>query len=109
MIMSEQSAAMNTALKRCPITFKVTVFRNGKTKQVLFLEARKDFVDTLLSFLLLPVGTIHHIVSQLEGKEADAEIVLRFLPCTVVGNSIERKDKFWNLICLLWPFLIQAR
>lgn len=64
MIMSEQSAAMNTALKRCPTAFKVTVFRKGKTKQVLFLEARKDFVDTLLSFLLLPVGTVHHILSQ---------------------------------------------
>jgi hypothetical protein len=107
MIMSEQSAAMNTALKRCPTTFKVTVFRKGKTKQVLFLEARKDFVDTLLSFLLLPVGTVHHILSQ--GKEADAEIFLRYLTCAVVGNSIERKDKFWNFICLLWPFLIQAR
>jgi hypothetical protein len=62
--MSEQTAATNAALQSCKITFQVTMFRHGMTKQVLFLEAGKDFVDTLFSFLLLPVGTILQVLSQ---------------------------------------------
>ncbi|KAG0556132.1 hypothetical protein KC19_11G028600 [Ceratodon purpureus] len=44
-------------------TFKVSVLRCRKTSRVLFLEAGKDFVDTLFSFLLLPIGTIIHMLS----------------------------------------------
>lgn len=45
-------------------TFAASLFRNRKTGQVLYLEAGKDLVDTLLSFLLLPAGTIVHILSK---------------------------------------------
>ncbi|KAG0598009.1 hypothetical protein M758_12G037300 [Ceratodon purpureus] len=63
--MSEPSGTEpNAALQRCTTTFKVTLFRSRKTKQVMFLEAGKDFVDTLFSFLILPMGTIIHILSQ---------------------------------------------
>ena len=44
--------------------FKVSVLRCRKTGRVLFLEAGKDFVDTLHSFLLLPVGTVLHMLSK---------------------------------------------
>jgi hypothetical protein len=40
------------------VTFKVSVLRCKKTGRVLFLEAGKDFVETLFSFLLLPIGII---------------------------------------------------
>ena len=48
-------------------TFKVSVLRCRKTGRVLFLEAGKDFVDTLFSFLLLPVGTVLHMLSNSSG------------------------------------------
>ncbi|KAG0504257.1 hypothetical protein KC19_12G036700 [Ceratodon purpureus] len=64
--MSEPSGTEpNAALQRCTTTFKVTLFRSRKTKQVMFLEAGKDFVDTLFNFLVLPMGTIIHILSHL--------------------------------------------
>lgn len=46
-----------------PTIFQVSVLRSKQTRKVLFLEAGKDFVDTLLSFLLLPVGTILRMLS----------------------------------------------
>ena len=44
-------------------TFQVSVLRCKSSGKVLFLEAGKDFVDTILSFMLLPVGTIMHLLS----------------------------------------------
>ncbi|KAG0600349.1 hypothetical protein M758_11G026600 [Ceratodon purpureus] len=49
-------------------TFKVSVLRCRKTSRVLFFEAGKDFVDTLFSFLLLPIGTIIHMLSNGGGQ-----------------------------------------
>lgn len=37
---------------------QVTLLRCKSTGRVLFLEAGKDFVDTLISFLTLPLGTV---------------------------------------------------
>ncbi len=39
-------------------TFPASLFRSKSSGQLLYLEAGKDFVDALLSFLLLPVSTI---------------------------------------------------
>jgi hypothetical protein len=39
-------------------TFDVTILRSKSTGQMIYLEAKKDLVDVLLSFLVLPVGTI---------------------------------------------------
>jgi hypothetical protein len=48
----------------CPdVTFRATLSRSRKSGRVLYVEAGKEFVDTLLSFLLLPLGTIIHILS----------------------------------------------
>jgi hypothetical protein len=107
MPMSEQGAAMNAALQRCTTTFQVTVFWKS-FKEVVFLEAGKDFVDTLLSFLLLPVGTINHIVSQLEGKEADAEIFFEISPLYCSWRFYRTKGCMsFNVCC--GHFSIQGR
>ena len=45
------------------VIFKVSVLRCRKSGRVLFLEAGKDFVDTLFSFLLLPIGIIIRMLS----------------------------------------------
>lgn len=39
-------------------TFHVTILRTKSTGQMIYLEAEKNLVDVLLSFLVLPVGTI---------------------------------------------------
>jgi hypothetical protein len=67
--MSKPSEAGKGALQLCTTTFKVTLFQSRMNRQgrVLYLEAGKDFVDTIFSFLVLPVGTILHILAQ--GKD----------------------------------------
>ena len=39
-------------------TFHVTILRSKSNGQMIYVEAEKDLVDVLLSFLVLPVGTI---------------------------------------------------
>jgi hypothetical protein len=41
-------------LQPCITTFEVTMFKCRKSKQVLFLEAGKDFMDALCRILVLP-------------------------------------------------------
>lgn len=62
--MSEQCVGGNEVLQSCSTTFKVTLFRSRKSNNVPFLEAGKGFEDTFFSFLILPLGTILHILSQ---------------------------------------------
>lgn len=57
-----EKAGNGAATAMSTITFKVSVLRCRKTGRVLLLEAGKDFVDTLFSFLLLPIGTIIHML-----------------------------------------------
>jgi len=48
--------------KAYKVTLKVLVDRSEN--KVVFAEARKDFVDVLLSFLALPLGTIARLVAK---------------------------------------------
>jgi hypothetical protein len=45
---------------------KLTVHK--ETNKVLFAEAGKDFVDILISFLTLPLGTIARLVAKRRGN-----------------------------------------
>jgi hypothetical protein len=72
--MAETYKGAASAMKSTTVTFKVSVLRCKKTGRVLFLEAGKDFVDTLFSFLLLPIGIIIHMLS-------DAGIHVHAKPC----------------------------
>lgn len=40
------------------ISFQISVMRCRRTKQVLFVEAGKDFVGTLFSFLLIQLAPL---------------------------------------------------
>ena len=44
-------------------TIQVTLLCSKANGRVLYLEAGKDFVDILLSFLTLPVGTVIKLLS----------------------------------------------
>jgi len=58
--MAATEAPSNEEVYKVPL--KVFVDRNEN--KVLFAEARKDFVDVLLSFLALPLGTIARLVAK---------------------------------------------
>lgn len=45
-------------------TMTATLFRNRKSGKLVYLEAEKNFADILLSLLLLPVGTVIHLLSK---------------------------------------------
>lgn len=44
----------------------VTIMYHRVTRQVLFLEAGKDFVDLIMGFLTLPLGSILKLSSESE-------------------------------------------
>jgi hypothetical protein len=44
----------------------VTIMYHRATRQVLFLEAGKDFVDLIMGFLTLPMGSIIKLLSESE-------------------------------------------
>ncbi|KAK6157281.1 hypothetical protein DH2020_011529 [Rehmannia glutinosa] len=54
------------------VKFSLKVMINKQKTKVLFAEADSDFVDVLLSFLTLPLGTIVRILEKHYGDEAPA-------------------------------------
>ncbi|XP_058739714.1 uncharacterized protein LOC131611896 [Vicia villosa] len=61
-------ATLLRKLNLCTST-KVRIVVDELRNKVLFLQAGKDFVDVLLSFLTLPLGTIARLVSQESNME----------------------------------------
>ncbi|CAK8541830.1 unnamed protein product [Lathyrus sativus] len=61
-------ATLLRKLNLCTST-KVRILVDEVRNKVLFLQAGKDFVDVLLSFLTLPLGTIARLVSQESNME----------------------------------------
>jgi hypothetical protein len=44
--------------------FRVQLLVQKSNKRVLYMEAGKDFVDVLFSFLMLPIGAAIKLISQ---------------------------------------------
>jgi hypothetical protein len=44
--------------------FRVQLLVQKSNKRVLYMEAGKDFVDVLFSFLMLPIGAVIKLISQ---------------------------------------------
>lgn len=57
---------VNCGMPPCKVdpTLPITLLFSKATRQVLCLEAGKDFVDTLMGFLTLPVGCIVKLLEQ---------------------------------------------
>lgn len=57
---------MNCGMPPCKVdpTLPITLLFSKATRQVLCLEAGKDFVDTLMGFLTLPVGCIVKLLEE---------------------------------------------
>lgn len=60
-------------------TFHVTILRSKSTGQIIYLEAGKDLVDVLLSFLVLPVGTIIRMLNAAGFVNSTSSNLCRFL------------------------------
>ncbi|WVY90212.1 hypothetical protein V8G54_035726 [Vigna mungo] len=90
--MAATEAPSNEQVYKVPL--KVFVDRNEN--KVVFAEARKDFVDVLLSFLALPLGTIARLVA----KESN-------IPAVKVGSlsslyesvSHLKEEHLWTQTC----------
>ena len=80
------------------VTFKVSVLRSGKTGRVLFVEAGKDFVDTLLGFLLLPIAAIMHMLSNAGKIHVTAPICPMVLisPLLSDGQNFLLRSRTWS-------------
>jgi hypothetical protein len=76
------------------ISLKVMV--DKKRDRVIYAEAGKDFVDVLLSFLTLPLGTIARLVA----KESNIEAV-KFGSINSLYKSVKDLDQkyLWNQTC----------
>jgi hypothetical protein len=63
---AEVELCVNCGLPPCKVdpTIPITLLFSKATRQVLCLEAGKDFVDTLLGFLTLPMGCIIKLLEE---------------------------------------------
>ncbi|XP_027929621.1 uncharacterized protein LOC114185880 isoform X1 [Vigna unguiculata] len=90
--MAATEAPSNEEVYKVPL--KVLVDRNEN--KVLFAEARKDFVDVLVSFLALPLGTITRLV----GKESNIPpLKIGSLSSLYEGVSHLEEEHLWTQKC----------
>ncbi|KAL7128792.1 hypothetical protein ABFS83_13G018100 [Erythranthe nasuta] len=77
------------------VSFSLKVVINKQKTKVLFAEAESDFVDILISFLTLPLGTI---VKILKKHYKDEEAPVKIGSLTSLYNGIENldSDNFWS-------------
>ncbi|KAK7339806.1 hypothetical protein VNO77_20491 [Canavalia gladiata] len=82
----------------------VRVLVDEKKKKVVFVEAGKDFVDALLSFLTLPLGTVVRLV----GKESNTpKISVGGLSSLYESVANIEEKYFWADTCV--EMLLQPR
>jgi len=76
------------------VTLRVLV--DKERKKVVYAEAEKDFVDVLLSFLTLPLGTIARLVSKKSNIEA-----VKFDSISSLYQSVSdlKEEYLWNKAC----------
>ena len=74
----------------------VNLFIDEEKNKVLFVQAQKDFMDVLLSFLTLPMGTIARLVSKNSNIEKIRVGSISSLYDSVV--NLEEKQ-FWTPVC----------
>ena len=95
-------AASTTTEKEAQVSLRLMV--DKKKDRVLLAEAGKDFVDVLLSFLTLPLGTVARIVA----KDSNMQPV-RLGSLSSLHESVSNLDEklFWTATCK--EMLLQPR
>ncbi|GAU50821.1 hypothetical protein TSUD_177600 [Trifolium subterraneum] len=82
----------------------LTVLVDREKRKVLFAEAGNDFVDVLLSFLTLPLGTIARLIA----KESNIEAV-RLGSLSSLYESVSVLDEKYLWSCTCKEMLLQPR
>ncbi|EYU34005.1 hypothetical protein MIMGU_mgv1a021208mg [Erythranthe guttata] len=79
--------------------FSLKVYVNKQNTKVLFAEADRDFVEVLISFLTLPLGTIVRVLRKHYGDNHDSAPV--FGSITTLYDGISKLDSvnFWTEGC----------
>ncbi|XLS48336.1 hypothetical protein HN51_022694 [Arachis hypogaea] len=78
-------------------TFTLRLLVDREKNRVVVAEASGDFIDTLFSFLTLPLGTIIRLLSNNQQHDQPAELgCISNLYQSVENSSVE---VFWNHIC----------
>ncbi|KAK7256858.1 hypothetical protein RIF29_30398 [Crotalaria pallida] len=85
------------------VSLKLVV--NKETNKVIFAEAGKDFVDVLISFLTLPLGTIVRLV----GKESDMQPAVKVGSLSSLYESVANLNKEFMLTNSCREMLLQPR
>lgn len=97
------ATATPSDLEQVP-TVSIKVLVDKEKNKVLFAEARKDFVDILLSFLTMPLGTIVRLVA----KESNVQPVkVGSLSSLYESVSCLDEEYFWTQTCK--EMLLQPR
>ncbi|KAI9116200.1 hypothetical protein K1719_013130 [Acacia pycnantha] len=73
-------------------TITVRIFVETEEKRVLYEEAGKDFVDVLLSFLTLPLGTIARLVD----KDSNMKPLRLGCISSLYQSLANLEPKYWN-------------
>ncbi|CAA0816064.1 Protein of unknown function (DUF674 [Striga hermonthica] len=77
------------------ISFSLTALIDKESKKVLLAEADNDFIDILLSFMTLPLGTIMKVLLY-HGEVAAAVPVIGSLTTLYRGLSVLSDYHFWE-------------
>ncbi|XP_028783532.1 uncharacterized protein LOC114739621 [Neltuma alba] len=59
---------------QAPSSSRLRLFVDKKKNKVVVAEASADFIDALLSFLTLPLGTIIRLLSNKQTRRSSAEV-----------------------------------
>ncbi|KAL1330906.1 hypothetical protein HN51_048150 [Arachis hypogaea] len=78
-------------------TFTLRLLVDREKNRVVVAEATRDFVDTLFSFLTIPLGTIIRLVSENNHHDQQPELGCINNLYRSVENSSD--EVFWNPIC----------
>ena len=66
------------------VKFQLKLFVEKERNRVVFAEAGSDFIDTLFSFLTLPMGTIVRILNN--NLESESRVIGSFSNYTLVSK-----------------------
>ena len=84
-----------------PKTIPLKILVDKQNNKVVAVEATKDFVDTLFSFLSLPLGTIIRLLNNSNNDQEDSESEPLLGCITNLYQSVETltPNDVWNSVC----------
>src|ERR1044072_1550094 len=79
-----------------PKTIPIKILFDKKTNKIVAVEANKDFVDTLFSFLSLPLATIIRLLTPPDGEQLSESPFSSSINNLYESVQNLTPKKFWN-------------